>query len=289
MVAGAIISAVGGLLGAGISKGSSDADRRFQRLAATQGIKWRVQDAKRAGVHPIYALGAPTFNPSPIGDGGAGGILASMGQDIGRSIDATQTEQERMNQRRAELAAVAPYQKEVQALTTEKMRLENAILAKRLTSGTGNPPFPSSTDPYWMDGQANSGLKTGSGRPPLRGSFDGSFPIIDQPQKRTATSPLKVGQEPGAVNDLGFTRTSTGLAPVMSEDAKQRLEEDFLGMLAWNLRNRALPSFSMGMLGNPPPKEALPKGATQWIWNPVYQEWQPRGPTRPGRNPGYWR
>lgn len=63
---------------------SADAQRQF----AQHGIQWRVEDAKRAGIHPLYALGAQThsFSPTVIGSN-VGGAMSRAGQDVGRSIE----------------------------------------------------------------------------------------------------------------------------------------------------------------------------------------------------------
>lgn len=79
--------------------------QQFERQAAQQGIQWRVADAKLAGISPLVALGAPTFNPGAISVGGgnfdnpyagAGAGLSSMGQDLSRAAMAAQTEDTRM-------------------------------------------------------------------------------------------------------------------------------------------------------------------------------------------------
>jgi len=90
------------------------------------------------------------------------------------------------------------------------------------------------------------------------------------PHERTASDPANMHMEAGAVNDIGFTRTATGWMPVMSKDAKERLEEDFLGGMAWNMRNRLLPN--LGANYSPPPMKA-PAGK-RWLYNPAYQEYQ---------------
>lgn len=77
----------------------------FEMAAAHNGISWRVADAKNAGISPLVALGAPTFNPGGVSVGGgnfdnpysgAGAGLSGMGQDISRAAMAAQSEKTRM-------------------------------------------------------------------------------------------------------------------------------------------------------------------------------------------------
>ena len=66
---GDLIGAAGALGGAAIGAfGSNKASKRnakLQKEFAQHGITWRVNDAKRAGIHPLYAIGAPAFSASP--------------------------------------------------------------------------------------------------------------------------------------------------------------------------------------------------------------------------------
>lgn len=68
----------------------ASANRDLQREFAQMGVRWRVADAKAAGINPLAALGmnATSYTPSevsyptdsPIGEG-----IRSMGQDISRA------------------------------------------------------------------------------------------------------------------------------------------------------------------------------------------------------------
>lgn len=75
-----------------------------QREFAQMGLRWKVEDAKAAGLHPVYAIGGSgaAFAPHPTITHQAPQVgatrfeasegpsyLASMGQDIGRAISAT--------------------------------------------------------------------------------------------------------------------------------------------------------------------------------------------------------
>lgn len=115
-------------------------NRDMQRQFAQEGIRWKVADAKAAGIHPLYALGANTVSYSPVSVGGApdtslGTSFANAGQDVSRAISATRTAPERAD----------AYTKTVQDLSLTKMGLENDLLAsqiRKLNQAGGNPPLP---------------------------------------------------------------------------------------------------------------------------------------------------
>lgn len=77
-------------LGIGLDAHSASKNIRYQKQFAKKGIQWRVNDAKAAGLHPLYALGAQVPAFSPVMDATGSG-LQSMGQDISRAVKATLT------------------------------------------------------------------------------------------------------------------------------------------------------------------------------------------------------
>lgn len=93
---------VGDLVGAASQRSANRENRLMQEKFASQGIRMRVEDAKAAGLHPLFALGAnvPSYSPSaqPVFDG------ASLGQNIARA--ATQFSSEERLLRSAQLDAV---------------------------------------------------------------------------------------------------------------------------------------------------------------------------------------
>lgn len=109
-----------------------------QREFAQMGIRWKVDDAKAAGIHPLYALGAQTHSFSPIavssGDNPATSF-GSMGQDISRAVNAGRTADERQS-------AVS---ETLQKLSVERASLENDILRQKLRSNiaAAQPAIPS--------------------------------------------------------------------------------------------------------------------------------------------------
>lgn len=121
----------------------------WNKELARNGIQMRVADAKAAGLHPLYALGAPTFNPSSIsigqaGDGGvsgpdAGAALSRMGQGVERAAGAFKSKEDRA------LNALQQSQLEVNTLNKEKIGAEiefiraqtASTIARTSQAGTG--------------------------------------------------------------------------------------------------------------------------------------------------------
>lgn len=74
-----------------------------QKEFAQNGLRWKVEDAKKAGLHPLAALGFNGASYSPVNtqsyfeneQAGLGNALSNMGQDISRAVGAKQTARER--------------------------------------------------------------------------------------------------------------------------------------------------------------------------------------------------
>jgi len=100
-VLGAATGGLFGLLGAREQEESAEGIHRenvaAQREFAQQGIRWRVEDAKAAGLHPLFALGGSgaTYSPSSYVGGETGRAISEMGQNVGRAISAQQTPAQR--------------------------------------------------------------------------------------------------------------------------------------------------------------------------------------------------
>lgn len=77
-----------------------DQKAEARKFARSQ-IQWRVNDARKAGVHPLFALGANMAGYSPsasIGSSESDGIgeaVGLAGQDISRAIAAQKTQEEK--------------------------------------------------------------------------------------------------------------------------------------------------------------------------------------------------
>lgn len=151
---GNIISAGASILGGFMNRASqkdaqtqtayfADKNMRMQEEFAQNGIRWRVNDAKKAGIHPLYALGAsvPSYTPSSVsfaGDTSLGNSFAAAGQDIGRAINSTRTADERAD----------AFTKSMQAIQLESagvdLEIKKTMLASQIQRNIANatPPSP---------------------------------------------------------------------------------------------------------------------------------------------------
>lgn len=136
---GSIIGAVGSLIGGQSAKKEARRQERVQREFAQHGIRWKVDDARAAGLHPLAALGASTSSYQPVAVGDSG--YASAGQDLGRAIDSTRTAPERD----------AAYTQALQRLQLERGGLENELLRSQIArlrqAGGSGPAMASGDDP----------------------------------------------------------------------------------------------------------------------------------------------
>lgn len=255
------IASLGGSVLSGLfgSKSASD-NIKYQKQFAQQGIQWKVADAKKAGIHPLAALGAQTHSFSPV-QGGDWSGLASAGQDLGRAIEARSTKGQRLD----------AYSAETQKLAIDRGRLENDILRAELASKLAKVKQPGNP-PAVADSQ-NPNLLLGQGDSPG---------INNKAMERQGWKAGSPQQEAGAVSDHGFTRTSQGWAPVMSKDAKDRLEEDLPGMIWWNIRNRVIEP----MRQNRSVPYQAPVGST-WQYNPISGEYVLRKKYKPSTRKYY--
>lgn len=250
---GSIISSVGDALTGSrnreAQRDANDQNAALQREFAQNGIRWKVADAKAAGLHPLAALGAQTMSPTASFQASADNTMSNIGQNIGRAVDATRTR----NERAAALAADA----ESRSIQLENGRLQNELLRSQImsiNSRASNPAFPGSST--FLDGQGDAVPTAGTKTVPVEVSSHSSHP----------------SKAAGIHPDMTYTRTQNGLALVPSKDAKALIEDQFVPEMMWAARNH-LGSF----IKDPPyPKEApLPAGYSHWKWHPMLQEWRP--------------
>lgn len=150
---GDILGAIGGVASSFISANSASKQMDMQKKFAQKGIQWRVADATKAGIHPLYALGANTTSYSPVSVGTPD--LGAMGQGIGDAIDRVSTSGER-----AGSAAL-------ERLALERAGLENDLLRANIartrvgTVREATPPAPNLIPTTSVDPQQLTGINLG--------------------------------------------------------------------------------------------------------------------------------
>lgn len=140
---GAAVEGLFGLAGASAAESAAhqQADTNYERQKefAQNGLQWRVQDAQKAGVHPLFGLNANTqgFSPNPISDPG----WAELGRSTGHEVAAAFDTNERSRQRLA-LEQMKADKKKTEA---ETMLIENQI-ARNNMSAMQTKPWPMAED-----------------------------------------------------------------------------------------------------------------------------------------------
>lgn len=248
---GAALIGVGSAVAGGLIS-SRDQRHAAQRSAAQQerfakeGIRWKVADAKAAGISPEFALGASTHSFAPTETGSErGSMIADAGQNIARAALATED------------AGSRKLNEQLKAETLRGMVLDNnqKAMSAQLTSVNkpGNPPFPSSRGNI-VPGQNNS-------------------PVVDKALERTGQHSTARHSEGASIPSVGWAETDDGgLMPIPSQDIKNRIEDQAIPEAIWAARNLIGPNMGKG---SKPPLSALPKGAHSWRWSLSRQAWYP--------------
>ena len=278
---GAAVGGIAGLIGSGQSQANAaklnQLNYEHQKEFAQNGIRWRVADAKAAGLHPLAALGAQGASYSPsavIGDSPDYSFLKDMGQGIGRAMDAKRTQQERVEQ---EEKSNALFNEELKGKQLQNQETETRIQQMKwdMTMDAARnaersvrtqqqvPAMPSlGRDGSVIAGQGDATSPAGIESKPAE-------IVVNDPQTRTA--------EAGTHPDKRWLRTSNGgYQPVRSEAAQQALEDDVVGSFRYDVRN-GLANMA-NRQDNAPPRALLPdggRGTYFWFWDGVLGEWYP--------------
>lgn len=241
---GSIVSAVGsiagGILGANSAQNVAGMNYKAQKEFAQNGIRWKVEDAKRAGIHPLYALGASTQGYSPTagytGDFGISDAAAHLGQGYERAQQAKMTKEERDKQdvRDAiqDMAALEDLRQK-KRMNDAQIRLANSeifrnfALSTNALRKTGLPPA--------MPGGLG-GVIAGQGNSYATGQTTPEISSVVTSEKGTPS--VQAGSPP----DVRFYRTlSGGRAPLPTGDAGDAMDAALGAGLQWSFRNNLVP------------------------------------------------
>lgn len=173
---GAILGGLGSVASSLLGKSAADKQADLQKDFAQKGIQWKVKDAKAAGIHPLYALGANTVSYSPVSVGQPD--LGAMGADIGQAIDRVSTAPEKA-------------QGALGALALERAGLENDLLRAQIqrarinTAGQVAGPILAPTTnqqmtehPDWVVGNPELGQRSEDAYGEVGGSLIGALGLL---------------------------------------------------------------------------------------------------------------
>ena len=270
---GAAGSIAGGLLGNASRSSAPDHywdNAALQKEFAQNGIRWRVADAKAAGLHPLAALGAQTtaYTPGYVGDTGSANdysFLADAGQQIGRAIDAKATAEERARNR--------VYQERANELTLENMQLQNDSIKMDMVRQLARDAERAVNTQQQVPAMPSFRTRAdGATIMPGQGDATTSELFKVEPPEIAASDPSTPPSEAGTHPEIRFTRTgSGGYAPIRSSVLEEALEDDLLGGISWNIRN------GIGNWSNDqrfaPPRSYLSDPRNDWFYDGVRGEW----------------
>lgn len=281
-LAAAGIAAGASLLGGALNKHNANAsfDRNLdaQREFAQNGIRWRVADAKAAGLHPLAALGAQTtsYSPQAYDSTDYASMLGNMGQNIGRAIQSKQTPEEReYSNLRLEGARLDNENKRAQVGLTnaQTAKLERddvfmqAINAERAVNTQQQVPSMPSTSRHGGSGQV---------------AKVGSVEVV--PDKVTSTTPDETHtsgkQAPFTFDNIG-DRVNVGIS-----QNRETVSEDLHGTISY--KGTYLDQVAKGVIKGPPrymwkphQTKLIDSGHYHWQFDPLLFSWFIRKNTSP--------
>lgn len=212
------IGAIGGaLIGALGQKDANEKNIDMQRDFAQHGISWKVQDAKEAGLHPLYALGGSgaSFTPSaqPLMTAAEGSRLgqdlgrAAAGDDRQRDVNLAQLELIRAQTRESDARAAAVTSAEARAVQGQMASKPLNIRPGGVRLGPYDWEFAGLDDVLAARRRAGIGGGVGVGESPLLGKDTVKFKPDEVTRSISGQPSVAAGDEPAwkrhTINDRG--------------------------------------------------------------------------------------
>lgn len=233
---GGLLNRISGDAAAGRAQDNFNNQLAKQEEFARNAVRWRAQDVMRGyaetGIHPLALLGVQGASYSPMNwvggaDNSMGDAVSRSGQDLSRAIAAS-------SDREGRNAMASRFD----ALTTERMGLENELLRSRIASekmrlmAPGIGPAAPSSFPV-VDGQ---GIQNTELRSPLK--------FVKDDAMSYSVTPATPAHGPRAVPEVEWSVNSDGsYSPLMSQAYKQRTEDQMLPGLKHFFSNTIVPMF----------------------------------------------
>lgn len=191
----------GSLIDTGVSLFGANQANKFQESFARNSLRWRVRDARRAGIHPLAALGFNSMMPSPVG---INTNFQGMGQDISRAIKTKMSDLDRK---------ALDLKLQLAQGQVDHQNLINDALRKDLNKSTQLPPSPNVD----ASGQITS--------QPLPGQSDPMVPIQPSPVPAKGS----MGRQAGVpAQERGYEDTDGFIWMMPSQDTQDTLSEGLM-------------------------------------------------------------
>lgn len=153
------------LLGSGLNiLNQNEINRKnaeLQREFAQNSIQWKVEDAKRAGIHPLAALGASGYSASPSYVGADNGIAQAgqqLSQGLSKALDKDAEKLSALKVKDAEL--------EVQKKALEIRQMGQKVSADNFFGSVSNSSVPVPNGSAPTSGLSNSVVDSPAGKSP---------------------------------------------------------------------------------------------------------------------------
>lgn len=219
ILAGAGVSALGSLVGGSRSdKAAAQAAQlayEQQKEFAQMGVRWRVADAKAAGIHPLAAIGMNSVNFSPIGIGGGDGGFTAAGQAIGNAMMKMRTKLE------LETAEIA---RDIEKEKLKRWKLENGEIEKSNAVPIDSRGVIEGQASPKLDNRTDGGIKDATiGRfPGLPGV---NYKDVDLPKSS------RPGVEVGLSPRDRWVRTPSGIVRGLGQTTEETFENDWFNQM----------------------------------------------------------
>lgn len=235
---GSLISGIAGLIG-----GKYNAKK--QEEFAKNSITWKAEDAERAGISKIFAMGAPTHSFSPVSTGDFSDLGKSIDNKMGQNTaGATTTSQPG---RAVGLAG------ELARAQLDGVKIDNDIKRAELASKVAISSQPGV-------GRIDDANTT------IPGQGDAAVKLKREIAPRSLNAP---NRSYGVSPEVDAYRTSHGYSMEVPQELGEAQESQPLSAAQWFIRNKIMPSFDTARRTFPYP---APPGS-YWSFNPVFGEY----------------
>lgn len=236
-----------------LSNTQFDKNAALQREFAQKGIQWRVEDAKKAGLHPLFALGGSvaSASPIPVFDSGAQAMdFSSVGDALSKWMDRKKVEGAVTTTDPDELftitkpgynsegepvdeVAMVPYETKAKHLNIEKQEAEiellNARKAEILSNANATAPGSVSYVPDEVAMSQSGDSSHTAGTHPLWTSFTAANGFIISLPSNDASQSLEPLSESKALAALVWGYNVKRYGPTWGIEAKKLFPDIFGG------------------------------------------------------------